>query len=119
MDVNAVGEKVGLEPMSLSKLRAIKKQTSTTTLQKEAVTSLLGVPNARHQSTFGMHIQLGSSLTLHINCTNSNMCNDYYTNRVLSIARPLEVLTVIRDRMNRAKRVRHYFLIDQGYGWIY
>lgn len=30
-------------------------------------------------------------------------CNDYYANIVLSIARPLEVLTVIYNKMDRAK----------------
>lgn len=72
MDVNAVGEKAGLESILLSKLSVIKKTNFTDLhyfwfIQKDAETSLLGIPNTRHWSAFGMHIRLGPSLMLHIN----------------------------------------------------
>ena len=38
----------------------------------------------------------------HVNMQEAHL-NDYYTNRALSIARPLEVLMVSHDKMNHAK----------------
>jgi hypothetical protein len=47
---------------------------------------------AAHQLNYFKHINMQEAY-----------CNDYYTNRALSISRPLEVLTVIHDKMDHAK----------------
>jgi hypothetical protein len=47
LDVNAVGEKASLEPISLSKLSTIKKQTLANILQKAEIINLPGVLIAR------------------------------------------------------------------------
>ena len=44
----------------------------------------------------------------HVNMQEAHR-NDYYTNRVLSISRSLEVLTVIHDKMDHAKTTSPYF----------
>lgn len=65
-DVNAVGENVSLESISLSKLSAIWKRTSMTTFQMDMMSSLLNVPNTRHWNAFKMHIRLELSFIQHM-----------------------------------------------------
>jgi hypothetical protein len=85
------------------------KQTSTTTLQKDKVKKFLGIPNARCWSNYRMHIRLGPHFTLHIDWIISNIwickwCIELIiTNIGLLIARPLEVLIVIYDKMDYVK----------------
>ena len=47
LDVNAIGEKAGLEPISLSKLSAIKKANLSKYIIEVEATNLPGAPIAR------------------------------------------------------------------------
>lgn len=95
----------------LSKLSVIKKANFNNYITKTNVmTSLFGVPNVRRWTAFGMHIWSRPNLTVHINWSilSKWTCKWYIvmnikTNKVLSIARPLEVFTVIHDKMDPAK----------------
>jgi hypothetical protein len=110
LDVNAVGEKAGLEPISLSKLSAIKKANFSEYITKRRGDKFARCSNCeklkrlRDAHTMGTESYMAHQLNYfkHVNMQEAHR-NDYYTNRVLSISRPLEVLTVIYDKMDHAK----------------
>ena len=110
LDVNAVGEKVGLEPISLSKLSAIKKAKFSEYITKRRGDKFARCSNCeklkrlRDAHTMGTESYAAHQLNYfkHVNMQEAHR-NDYYTNRALSISRPLEVLTVIHDKMDHAK----------------
>jgi hypothetical protein len=110
LDVNAVGEKAGLEPISLSKLSAIKKANFSEYITKRRGDKFARCSNCeklkrlRDAHTMGTESYIAHQLNYfkHVNMQEAHR-NDYYTNRALSISRPLEVLTVIHDKMDHAK----------------
>jgi hypothetical protein len=110
LDVNAVGEKVGLQPISLSKLSAIKKTNFSEYITKRRGDKFARCSNCeklkrlRDAHTMGTESYAAHQLNYfkHVNMQEAHR-NDYYTNRALSISRPLEVLTVIHDKMDHAK----------------
>src|SRR5450631_355085 len=110
LDVNAVGEKVGLEPISLSKLNAIKKANFSEYITKRRGDKFARCSNCkklkrlRDAHTMGTESFAAHQMNYfkHVNMQEAHR-NDYYTNRALSISRPLEVLTIIHDKMDHAK----------------
>ena len=110
LDVNAVGEKVGLEPISLSKLSAIKKANFSEYITKKRGNKFTRCSNCeklkclRDAYTMGTESYAAHQLNYfkHINMQET-YCIDYHTNRALSISRPLEVLTVIHNKNDHAK----------------
>ena len=110
LDVNAVGEKVGLHPISLSKLSAIKKSNFSEYITKRRGDKFARCSNCeklkrlRDAHTMGTESYAAHQLNYfkHVNMQEAHR-NDYYTNRALSISRPLEVLTIIHDKMDHAK----------------
>ena len=110
LDVNAVGEKAGLEPISLSKLSAIKKTNFSEYITKRRGDKFARCSNCeklkrlRDAHTMGTESYVAHQLNYfkHVNMQEAHR-NDYYTNRALSISKPLEVLTVIHDKMDHAK----------------
>jgi len=110
LDVNAVGEKVGLEPISLSKLSAIKKAKFGDYITKRRgdkfarCSKCEKLKRLRDAHTMGTESYVAHQLNYfkHVNMQEAHR-NDYYTNRALSISKPLEVLTVIHDKMDHAK----------------
>ena len=110
LDVNAVGEKAGLEPISLSKLSAIKKANFSEYITKRRGDKFARCSNCeklkrlRDAHTMGTESYIAHQLNYfkHVNMQEAHR-NDYYTNRALSISKPLEVLTVIHDKMDHAK----------------
>ena len=110
LDVNAVGEKAGLQPISLSKLSAIKKANFREYITKRRGDKFARCSNCeklkrlRDAHTMGTESYIAHQLNYfkHVNMQEAHR-NDYYTNRALSISRPLEVLTVIHDKMDHAK----------------
>jgi hypothetical protein len=110
LDVNAVGEKIGLEPISSSKLSAIKKANFSEYITKRRGDKFARCSNCeklkrlRDAHTMGTESFAVHQLNYfkHVNMQEAHR-NDYYTNRALSISRPLEVLTVIHDKMDHAK----------------
>jgi hypothetical protein len=110
LDINEVGEKDGLEPISLSKLSAIKKTTFS-----EYILKIRGDKFARcfnceklkrlwDAHTMGTESYVAHQLNYskHVNKQKPHR-NNYYTNIALSISEPLGVLTVIHDKMDHAK----------------
>jgi hypothetical protein len=110
LDVNAVGEKVGLQPISLSNLSAIKKAKFSEYITKRRGDKFARCSNCeklkrlRDAHTMGTESYVAHQLNYfkHVNMQEAHR-NDYYTNRALSISKPLEVLTVIHDKMDHAK----------------
>ena len=110
LDVNDVGEKVGLQPISLSKLSAIKKANFSEYITKRRgdkfarCSKCETLKRLRDAHTIGTESYSAHQLNYfkHVNMQEAHR-NDYYTNRALSIARPLDVLTVIHDKMDHAK----------------
>ena len=110
LDVNAVGKKAGLQPISLSKLSTIKKTNFSEYITKRQGNKFTRCSNCeklkrlRDAHTMGTEYSVAHQLTYfkHLNMQEAHR-NDYYTNRTLSISRPLEVLTVIHDKMDHAK----------------
>ena len=110
LDVNAVGEKAGLQPISLSKLSAIKKANFSEYITKRRGDKFARCSNCeklkrlRDAHTMGTESYIAHQLNYfkHVNMQEAHR-HDYYTNRALSISLPLEVLTVIHDKMDHAK----------------
>ena len=116
MDVNAVGEKAGLESISLSKLSTIKKASFSKYIIKRRGDKFARCSNCEklkclwdaHTLEIESYIAHQLNYFKYVNMQEAHR-NDYYTNRALSISKPLEVLTVIHDKMNHAKTVSPYF----------
>jgi len=110
LDVNAVGEKVGLKPISLSKLSAIKKAKFSEYITKRRGDKFARCSTCeklkwlRDAHTMGTESHTAHQLVYfkHVNLQEAHR-NDYYTNRALSISKPLEILTIIHDKMDHAK----------------
>ena len=119
LDVNVVGEKVSLQSISLSKLSAIKKTNFSKYITKrrgDKCTRCCNCENLkrlRDAHTMGTESYAAHQLNYfkHVNMQEAH-CNDYYTNRALSISRPLEVFTVIHDKMDHAKIATHVLQIE-------
>ena len=110
LDVNAVSKKAGLEPISLSKLSAIKKASFSKYITKRRGDKFAKCSNCekfkhlRDAHTLGIESYVAYQLNYfkHVKMQEAHR-DDYYTNRALPISRPLEVLMVIHDKMDHAK----------------
>ena len=107
LDINAVGNKPDLEPILLSKLSAIKKASCSEYIIKIRGNKFARCSNCeklKRLRDVGYRILCCISIELFQACEmQETHRNDYYTNRALSISMPLEVLTVIHDKMDHAK----------------
>ena len=110
VDVNDVGVRVGCGQISLSKLSVIKKQQFGEYITKKAGDKFARCSKCiRHKLLRDAH-PVGSdpynahqqNYMNHVNMQEAHR-HDYYKNRALSIARPLEVMTIIHDKMDHAK----------------
>lgn len=115
---NAIGEKVGLKHILLSKLSSIKKTNFRDYITKRCCDKFARcskyetLKRLQDIYTIGSESYVAHQLNYfkHINLQEA-YCNDYYTNRVLSIARLLKVLTVILDKMDHAKTTSSCFTL--------
>lgn len=121
LDVDVVGEKVGLEPISLSKLRAIKKENLNDYITKRHGDKFTWDFKCKTLNClWGVHAIGTESYTTHqlnyVKYVNMQKTyyNDYYTIGALSIVGPLEVLTVILDK----NKFIMFCALNQGYQWI-
>src|ERR1700736_3885963 len=102
--------------ISLSKLSAIKKANFSEYITKRRGDKFARCSNCeklkrlQDAHTMGTKSYMAHQLNYfkHVNMQEADR-NDYYTNRALSISRPLEVLTVIHDKMDHAKTASPYF----------
>ena len=94
-----MGEKAGLQPISLSKLSAIKKANFSEYITKRRGDKFARCSNCeklkrlRDAHTMGTKSYIAHQLNYfkHVNMQEAHR-NDYYTNRALSISLPLEGL---------------------------
>ena len=117
LDVNTIGNKAGLDPISLSKLSAIKKSNFSKYITKKRSDKFVRyskcekLKRLRDAHTMGTKSYAAHQMNYfkHVHMQKAH-CNDYYTNKALSISRPLEVLTIIHDKMDHAKTTSPCFV---------
>jgi hypothetical protein len=116
LDVNATGEKVGLEPISLSKLCAIKKTNFSKYITKRQGDKFSQCSNCkklkrlRNAHTMGTESYEAHNLNYfkHVNMQEAHH-NEYYMNRVLSISKLYRCLWSSMTKWTTPKQP-HYVL---------
>jgi uncharacterized C2H2 Zn-finger protein len=109
-DINDVGRIAGCDPIFLSKLSVIKNQQFAEYILKRPgdkfarCTTCEKYKGLRDTHPIGTesHKKHQSKYIEHVNNQEAYR-HDYYKNRVLSIMRPAEVLTIIHDKMDHVK----------------